>query len=59
MLGIKDPVIYLAYILTMLSAVACVIYGIINWNKGTETETNDIAEEQAWEKKDKKITKSL
>ncbi|ADI74380.1 conserved hypothetical protein [Methanohalobium evestigatum Z-7303] len=33
MLGIEDPYILLAYILSFLSAIGCVIYGIFNWNK--------------------------
>ncbi|HOJ49349.1 MAG TPA: hypothetical protein PKW55_00880 [Spirochaetota bacterium] len=33
--------IYLAYILTILSVLLCVIYGIINWNKGDEPLTED------------------
>jgi len=58
MLGIKDPGIYLAYLLTLISAGLCVWYGITNWNKGADTESREIAEESKWEEKDKKINKS-
>ena len=34
MLGLDSPGVYWAYIASILSAVACIIYGIINWNKG-------------------------
>lgn len=33
MLGIEDPYILLAYVLSFVSALGCVIYGILNWNK--------------------------
>jgi hypothetical protein len=36
MLGIQDPQIWMAYVLTIASALFCVIYGIMNWNKGDE-----------------------
>jgi hypothetical protein len=36
MLGIPDPGVWSAYLLCILSVFLCVIYGIINWNKGDE-----------------------
>lgn len=33
MFGLTDPWIIAAYILTILSVILCVIYGVINWNK--------------------------
>jgi hypothetical protein len=38
MLGIDDPQIWLAYVLCFLSAVGCIVYGALNWNKGEERE---------------------
>jgi hypothetical protein len=32
MLGIPDPQIWLAFLVTILGAGLCVVYGIINWN---------------------------
>jgi heme exporter protein D len=32
MLGIPDPQIWLAYLLSVLSAVLCVVYGVVKWN---------------------------
>jgi len=32
MLGIPDPQIWLAYLLSVFSAVLCVVYGIVKWN---------------------------
>lgn len=51
-LGIDDPWVWSAYILTILSMLLCVIYGAINWNKGDEEEVQ-IKEEMEWHKKEK------
>lgn len=51
-LGISDSGIILAYALSFLSAVACVVYGLVNWNKGAEKEPEQVAEEASWEEKD-------
>ena len=47
----------LGYILTILSMVACVVYGLVNWNKPREDQEKEILEEQAWEKKDPEMGK--
>lgn len=54
-LGISDFGIILAYLLCFLSAVACVVYGVINWNNGAEEEPLQIVEEVLWEKEQVKI----
>jgi hypothetical protein len=35
-LGIGDPWVLLAYVLSIGSSLLCVVYGIVNWNKGDE-----------------------
>jgi len=35
-LGIPDPWVWGAYLLVILCALLCVVYGLINWNKGAE-----------------------
>lgn len=55
MLGINDPVIYVGYLLAVLSLIACIIYGIKNWNKGMETDTGEIQKDLEWEEKDEQI----
>jgi hypothetical protein len=35
-LGIPDPWVLSGYLLVILSTLLCVIYGIINWNKGDD-----------------------
>ncbi len=41
MLGLQDPAIITAYLLCIISAVACLIWGAIKWNSGGE----DVADE--------------
>lgn len=55
MLGIDDPWILGVYLLCIASTLLCVIYGLINWNRGAETEKNEIAEEMAWESEEEKM----
>lgn len=58
-LGIPDFWIWSVFLLCLGSALLCVIYGLINWNKGAESENFDIAEESAWEEKEKDIVDNL
>lgn len=32
MLGIEDPQIWMAYLLSVASALGCIIYGLMHWN---------------------------
>ena len=53
MLGLGDFGVSLAYLLTLGATMLCVIYGYLNWNKPEQEEENrEIAEEEAWEKKE-------
>ena len=38
MLGMEDGLIALAWMLSLSSAIICVVYGALNWNKGGEDE---------------------
>lgn len=54
-LGIQDTAVGLAFVLSLLSAAACVVYGIVNWNKGgapMKTEDVDWAKEEKVEVED-------
>jgi len=55
MLGFQDWGVTLAYAGTILSAILCVVYGILNWNKPREDEETEIKEEVEWEKKDPEL----
>ncbi len=56
-LGIEDPWVWGAYVLCILSMLLCVVYGIINWNKGAEDEEEEIKEEMEWHKKESDMEK--
>ena len=49
-LGIADPWVALVFILCILSALLCVVYGLLNWNKGEEPVKQ---EDVAWAKEEK------
>lgn len=34
MLGMEDNIITFAWLATVLSAVGCILFGIVYWNKG-------------------------
>ncbi len=56
MLGLSGIGVALAYVLTILSTVLCVVYGIVNWNKPDEKEEKtEIVEEAKWEQKDPEL----
>lgn len=60
MLGLGDFSVFAAYILCILSAVLCVIYGVVNWNRGDEEiSTEKAAEEARWDAEEKKIEDEL
>ncbi len=33
MLGIDDPQIWIAYVLCIVSALGCMVYGLLKWNE--------------------------
>ncbi len=50
MFGLNDPWIAGTYVLCILSALLCVVYGLMNWNKGADEERLQIKEQAVWEK---------
>lgn len=58
-LGIPDFWIWSAFLLCVLSAAACVIYGVVNWNRGMEKEPEQVSEEASWEESEKKVEENL
>jgi hypothetical protein len=55
-LGIEDPGVWLAYLLCILSALFCVLYGIIHWDKGDEPIRS---EDVKWVKDEKQVEQDL
>jgi len=56
MFGINDPGVWMAYLLCILSTLFCVVYGIANWNKGSQ-EINP--EDVTWVKDEKQVEEEL
>ncbi len=59
MLGFADPLVAAVYLLMMGSALLCVIYGAINWNKEGEISQAEAAEERAWTSEELAIEKKI
>lgn len=59
MFGIDDPSIYLGYLLAIMSLLACVIYGIVNWNKGSDPEPTDLQKDAEWAEEEEIINEQL
>jgi hypothetical protein len=55
MLGIDDPWIWGVYLLCIFSALLCLIYGIVNWNREGELEALEIKEESDWEEREEEM----
>jgi cellulose synthase/poly-beta-1,6-N-acetylglucosamine synthase-like glycosyltransferase len=55
--GLSGFSIFLAYLLTILSAILCLVYGILHWNKGQHP--HDIEEELDWQKEQVQIDDNL
>jgi hypothetical protein len=56
MLGIQDKWVSLAYILSVLSTLLCVLYGVFNWNKGDDSIR---PEDKHWAKEENKVDDKL
>ena len=41
MMGIKDPWVIAPYLLCILSALLCLVWGILKWNKGDNEEPEE------------------
>lgn len=57
MLGMGDFTIFAAYALCVLSAVVCVVYGIVFWNRGVDKDEPEV--EKQWEDTEKDIAENL
>jgi hypothetical protein len=56
MFGLEDKYVSLAYLLCILSTVLCVIYGLVNWNRGDDSVQQ---EDIHWEQAEKKVEEEL
>ncbi len=59
MFGIPDPVIWMGYLLTLLSVAACVIFSVKNWNKSDVVVPENQEQDMEWEKQDDELKEML
>ncbi|MDR1894952.1 MAG: hypothetical protein LBQ61_09765 [Spirochaetales bacterium] len=50
MLGLADVYVVLSYYILVLSALGCVIYGTVFWNRGRDISETEILKEKSWMK---------
>jgi hypothetical protein len=56
MLGIEDKGVVAVYLLCIVSAIICVVYGLINWNRGDDSiEPDDVK----WAIEEQKVEEEL
>lgn len=58
MLGIEDPWVATAYILCPLSALLCLLWGILKWNKGDD-DTEPAEEIKQWVEEEARVEDEL
>ena len=56
MLGMGDFWVGLAYLLCIASSLVCVVYGVLNWNKGDEATKDD---DKSWAAEEDKLKQEL
>ncbi|HSV96483.1 MAG TPA: hypothetical protein VLM75_06045 [Spirochaetota bacterium] len=59
MLGIPDVWIVTAYLGCLAAAGLCLGYGILNWNKGSENEMQQVAEKQMWQQAENEMDEKM
>jgi len=59
MFGIEDPVIFIGYLLTVLSLLLCIVYGAVNWNKGDDPEGDELETDVHWVEKEEEIESQI
>jgi len=57
MLGIEDPWVIAPYILCILSALLCLAWGILKWNKGGNEEPEE--EIKQWAEEEDRVEDEL
>ncbi len=56
MLGLSGVAVPMGFILCILSTLLCVVYGIMNWNKGYIQE-EELKLEEVWKDEEKEMKK--
>ena len=56
MMGIESTAVWLAYLLSIVSALGCVIYGLVTWNRGASEVKQ---EDRDWLEKEEAIEEEI
>ena len=56
MFGIEDKYVSLVYLLCIASSLLCVVYGLVNWNRGQEQAQK---EDIRWAQEEKQVEEDL
>ena len=59
LLGMQDFTIFLAYFLNIALVVLCLVYGIMNWNKGGDPSEEELEKEKAWMKEESELDEEV
>ncbi len=59
MLGIPDIWIVSAYLSCLAAAGICVVYGLMNWNRGSDNEMQQVAEKQMWQQTENEMDEKM
>lgn len=58
MFGLEGAGVVAGFTLTILSALLCVAYGVVNWNRGGVTE-EELARQEVWDGEEQQIEDKL
>jgi hypothetical protein len=58
MLGLEGVAVPAGFILSLLSAMVCVLYGIRNWSRGALTP-EEAQQQQDWEETEQRVEENL
>lgn len=58
MLNIPDPWVFFAFILSIMSSVLCIFWGVTRWNEKEEPE-EPAAEVEHWAREEDKLEEEL
>ena len=59
MFGIPDISVSLAYLVLLLSAAGCVVYGVVFWNRGKDPSEREILQEQTWMNEERRLESEI
>lgn len=59
LLGFSDPWVSAGFVLTVLSTLFCILYGLLNWKKGGVEKEGDYREEIQWEREEIELIEKL